>query len=73
MVITFLGYIVKILFLDSHAKILQVVANLDIFIESTMSVSWQDLPCFSKFFCQGVSNLDSLGTLAYKLFANYFV
>ena len=33
MVITYLGYIVKILFLDSHAKILQVGANFDIFIE----------------------------------------
>ena len=45
----FLGYIAKILFLDSHAKILQVRTNLDIFIVSSMSRSWQDLTRFSMF------------------------
>ena len=47
--IKFLGYLAKILFLDSHAKILQVRTNLDIFMVSSMSRSWQDLTIFSMF------------------------
>ena len=36
-------------FQDTHAKILQVRTNPDIFMVSTMSSSWQDLPRFSMF------------------------
>ena len=37
-------YHAKTLFLDIHAKVLQILTNLDIFKVSTMSRFWQDLP-----------------------------
>ena len=45
----FLGNLAKILFLDSHAKNLQVRTYLDVFLVSTMARSWQDLPRFIMF------------------------
>ena len=45
----FLGNLAKILFLDTHAKIMQVRTNLDISMASTVSRCWQDLPRFSMF------------------------
>ena len=45
----FLGNLAKILFLDSHAKNLQVRTYLGVFLVSTMARSWQDLPRFSMF------------------------
>ena len=45
--LVFLGNLAKILFLDSHAKNLQVRTYLDVFLVSTMARSWQDLPRFS--------------------------
>ena len=39
----------KILFPENHAKILHICTNLDIFMGSTISSSWQDLPRFSMF------------------------
>ena len=45
----FLGNLGKILFLDTHAKILQVRTNFDIFMVSNISRSWQDLTTFSMF------------------------
>ena len=45
----FLGNLAKIMFLDSHAKNLQVRTYLDVFLVSTMARSWQDLPRFSMF------------------------
>ena len=44
-----LGNLNKILFLDSHAKNLQVGTNLDVFMERNTVRSWQDLPRFSMF------------------------
>ena len=44
-----LGNLGKILFLDSHAKNLQVRTYLDVFLVSTMARSWQDLPRVSMF------------------------
>ena len=45
----FPGNPAKILFLDSHAKNLQVRTYLDVFLVSTMARSWQDLPRFNIF------------------------
>ena len=45
----FLVNLAKILFLDSHAKNLQVRTHLDVFLVSTMARSWPDLPRFSVF------------------------
>ena len=45
----FLGNVAKILFLDSHAKNLQVRTYLDVFLVRTMARSWQHLPRFSTF------------------------
>ena len=61
----FLGYLAMILFLDSHAKrvLLQVRTNLDIFMASALSRSWQDLTCFSMFF-EGALIFGSPGSLS---------
>ena len=45
----FRGYLVKILVLDSHANVLQVWTNLDVFMVRTMSWSWHNLTRFGMF------------------------
>ena len=60
----FLENLAKILFLDSHAKNLQVRTYLDDFLVSTMARSWQDLPRLSMILSrctkfQFTGNLDS--------------
>ena len=47
--LNFLGYLAKILFLDTYANISQLCTKLDIFMSSTMSRSWQDFPRFGMF------------------------
>ena len=44
-----LACLAKVLFLDTHAKTLQVRTNFDIFMGRAMSRSWQDLPRFACF------------------------
>ena len=61
--VIFLGYLAKILFFHSHAKILQIRTNLDIFMVSTMARSWQDLTRFSMFFIK-VYQVSVLGFLS---------
>ena len=48
--LVFPGNLAKTLFLDSHAKIIQVRSALDVFLRCNMARSWQDLPRFIMFF-----------------------
>ena len=50
----FLGNLAKILFLDTHAKILQVRTYIDIILPCYMARSWQDFPRLSMFLIKAI-------------------
>ena len=50
----FLGNLAKILFLDTHAKILQVRTYLDIILPCYMARSWQNFPRLSMFLIKAI-------------------
>ena len=52
--LVFLGNLDKILFLDSHAKIIQVLTYLDVFLPCNMARSLQDCPCFIMFLIMAI-------------------
>ena len=52
--LVFLGNLATILFLDSHANIIQVCTYLDVFLQCNMARSWQDFPCFIMFLVMAV-------------------
>ena len=53
--LVFLGNLAKILFLDSHARIIQVCTYLDVFLPCNMARSWQDFPCFIMFLIMAIT------------------
>ena len=69
----FLGNLAKILFLDSHAKNLQVRTYLGVFLVSTMARSWQDLPRFSMFLprCTKFRFTGKVNTLTFHAYAHF--
>ena len=56
-----------ILFLDTHAKILQVRTYLDIILACNLARSWQDFPRLSRVSYQDVPSFSSLGTVLVRI------